>query len=187
MTTPRNTRIYELISRLKIPSPEITEKLIPAIHGLPINSGIRLCLMMNILGITRTELVAHGGGDSGDLESILHEFSPPANPLNDYRYKHLSVVDELMRSFFWDYIESTAHGDWVNNAGGTGRITVEPIGFEHDEGIPHEEGRWPGLLAEGSWTLFDEDSSRADFKVGSVACDQLILDELANSTPYYDV
>ena len=86
----------------------------------------RALTLMNCkhLGIVQISIEFSGSGDSGDIDDIYFRIEKDS-------YEYINMPDEkaeaLIRDFAWDIIESKVHtvGDWVNNEGGYGTITID--------------------------------------------------------------
>ena len=85
--------------------------------------------LMNIkdLGVEKVEINFSGSGDSGDIDDICFyakEFDDITKMVED---KYGMKPDELFREFAWTIVNQKVDtvGDWVNNEGGFGTITVD--------------------------------------------------------------
>jgi hypothetical protein len=86
----------------------------------------RALTLMNCkhLGIVQISIEFSGSGDSGDIDDIYFRIEK-----NSYEYINMpdEKAEDLIRDFAWDIIESKVNtvGDWVNNEGGYGTITID--------------------------------------------------------------
>ena len=86
----------------------------------------RALTLMNCkhLGVVEISIEFSGSGDSGDIDDIYFRTEKDS-------YEYIDMPDkkaeELIRDFAWDIIQSKVDtvGDWVNNEGGYGTITID--------------------------------------------------------------
>lgn len=109
------------------------------------------------MGVAEVSLSLDGGGDSGDCEidivryadgRVVHELPPIAIGFNNGSV--LELPDVVV------YAASEApDGDWVNNEGGKGTVTLLPLAPCSDERVQCEME----YHAEGKHDGFDEDDA----------------------------
>lgn len=86
----------------------------------------RALTLMNCkhLGVVEISIEFSGSGDSGDIDDVYFKTEKDS-------YQYIDMPDNksenIIRSFAWDIIASKVDtvGDWVNNEGGYGYITID--------------------------------------------------------------
>ena len=86
----------------------------------------RALTLMNCkhLGVVEISIEFSGSGDSGDIDEVYFRTKK-----DSYEYIDMpdNKAEDLIRDFAWDIIASKVNtvGDWVNNEGGYGHITID--------------------------------------------------------------
>ncbi|MDF0490433.1 hypothetical protein PX554_20085 [Sphingomonas sp. H39-1-10] len=94
------------------------------------------CDLLRALGIVAATFALDGGGDSGESTLATVRY---ADGREDYRLPELPIALHndgrpiLLGGFLEDYSSDLPDGDWVNNEGGYGTVTIRPL-----ETDPHE-------------------------------------------------
>lgn len=100
--------------------------------------GQRLGAILRALNIMEVEYSLSGGGDSGEtaLERIEYRSGEAGHTLPDIP---VSITDNgqirHLRELLEDIVADAPEGDWVNNEGGYGTVTVFPFDDEEDLAI----------------------------------------------------
>jgi hypothetical protein len=92
----------------------------------------RLLILTNLkdLGIAKVEVTFSGSGDSGDIDEVnfytINDLDVSSEIITDFNNKSGINIDNELRDFAYELIEEKVNtvGDWVNNEGGFGNITI---------------------------------------------------------------
>ncbi|MCW0234065.1 MAG: hypothetical protein OJJ21_10740 [Ferrovibrio sp.] len=114
----------------------------------------KLGAILRTLKIRRIEYGLSGGGDSGEttLERVIYVSGAVAHDLPNIPVTVTNAGSVIKLPDLLERIVSDApEGDWINNEGGQGTVTVRP--FEEED----------GLFIECDMTFNDEDDGDDDF------------------------
>ena len=77
------------------------------------------------LGIVKVEIEFSGSGDSGDIDEVNY-YIKSKDWDTHYSETLPSKYDDLFKDLGWDILTKTVDtvGDWVNNEGGYGNISI---------------------------------------------------------------
>jgi len=87
-----------------------------------------LLLALKDKGVKSITINFSGSGDSGDIDEIEYTDNNGHGSWNQgYQADNPGELEDKIRDAFFDFVDNEAckHGDWVNNEGGYGTMTID--------------------------------------------------------------